>query len=223
MTEVFQFDHQTAQYNGKTVLSDFSFSIKAGEKVALIGKSGTGKSTLLNLMYGQRPEQSALIPQALGLVESLSVFHNTYMGKLDQHSWVHNLANLVYPLPAEKQHIGELLSTLNLSEKLFVAVGELSGGEQQRTAIARALYRDSAILLGDEPVSSLDEHQSRQVLGKLVSAHTTVVLALHHVAHALKYTDRVIGIDNGSIVLDSPTSALNAADLTGLYQDDEHQ
>ena len=220
MAQVFTFDHQSAHYNGKTVLSDFSFSIEDGEKVALIGKSGTGKSTLLNLMYEQQSNQSALIPQALGLVESLSVFHNTFMGRLDQHSWLHNLANLVYPLPAEKEHIAELLGTLNLSEKLFVAVGELSGGEQQRTAIARALYRNSAILLGDEPVSSLDEHQSRKILSKLVSSHTTVVLALHHVAHALEYTDRVIGIDNGSIVLDSPTSALNAGDLTELYQDD---
>jgi phosphonate transport system ATP-binding protein len=223
MEQVFKFDHQTAHYNGKTVLSDFSFNIKAGEKVALIGKSGTGKSTLLNLMYQQQPLKSALIPQSLGLVESLSVFHNTYMGRLDQYSCLYNLANLVCPLPTEKKQIGELLRTLNLTEKLFVPVGELSGGEQQRTAIARALYRDSAILLGDEPVSSLDEHQSRQVLSKLVSSHTTVVLALHHVAHALEYTDRVIGINNGSIVLDSPTSALNTADLTGLYQDHEHQ
>lgn len=220
MAALFIFKDQSAVYGSKTVLSKFSFSIESGEKVALIGKSGSGKSTLLNLMYKQQVARCALIPQDLGLVESLSAFHNTFMGKLDQHSRIYNFVNLVYPLPEEKRRVTELHRSLNLNDKLFVPVGELSGGEQQRVAISRALYAGRDILLGDEPVSSLDEHQSCEILNTIVTTHNTVVLALHDVGHALDYTERVIGLRNGLIALDSPTSDLNRADLIGLYQND---
>jgi phosphonate transport system ATP-binding protein len=220
MAALFTFKDQSAAYASKTVLSNFSFSIESGEKVALIGKSGSGKSTLLNLIYKQQVERCALIPQDLGLVESLSAFHNTFMGKLDQHSRIYNFVNLVYPLPEEKKRVSELHRSLNLNDKLFVPAGELSGGEQQRVAISRALYAGRDILLGDEPVSSLDEHQSCETLNTIVTTHNTVVLTLHDVGHALDYTDRVIGLRNGLIALDSPASDLSRADLIGLYQND---
>ncbi|MBT5559450.1 MAG: ATP-binding cassette domain-containing protein [Proteobacteria bacterium] len=220
MATLFTFKEESAAYGDKTVLSNFSFSIETGEKVALIGKSGSGKSTLLSLMQKQQTAGCALIPQDLGLVASLSSFHNTFMGKLDQHSRTYNFVNLVYPLSEEKRLVTELHRSLNLNDKLFVPVGELSGGEQQRVAIARALYAQRDILLGDEPVSSLDEHQSCDILNTIVTTHNTVVLALHDVDHALDYADRVIGLSNGSIALDSPACDLNRVDLIGLYQND---
>lgn len=220
MGSVFKFSNQTARYNGKAVLSNFSLSINSGEKIALIGKSGSGKSTLLGLMYEQCSDLCTLIPQDLGLVQSLSVFHNTYMGRLDKHSPFYNIINLVYPLNKEKIQVGKLLKPLGLDEKIFSSVGELSGGEQQRTAISRALYAQGKVLLGDEPVSSLDEHQSREILELILSSYDTVVLALHDVEHALQYTDRVIGLSNGVIALDAPTSGLKSEDLIDLYQDE---
>jgi len=218
--QVFKFSNQTAQYNGKAVLSNFSLSINTGEKIALVGKSGSGKSTLLGLMYEQRDTLCDLIPQNLGLVESLTVFHNTYMGRLEKHSPFYNIANLVHPLKKEKFHVGELLQLLSLEDKIFSSVGELSGGEQQRTAIARALYSHNEILLGDELVSSLDEHQSRQILRTILGSYETIVLALHDVSLALEYTDRIIGLNNGAIVVDAPTSELKSEDLIYLYQDE---
>jgi phosphonate transport system ATP-binding protein len=217
---MFEFSKQTARYNGKAVLSDLSLSVNAGEKIALVGKSGSGKTTLLELMYEQCADRCALIPQNLGLVESLSVFHNTYMGRLDKHSPFYNITNLFYPLKKEKREVSDLLKKLSLDEKIFTPVGELSGGEQQRTAIARALYTQKEVLLGDEPVSSLDEHQSQQILKAILNSHETVVLALHDVKYALQFTDRVIGLNNGQIALDAPTSKLKSDDLIELYQDE---
>lgn len=221
MTEapVFQLENKTTGYNGRPVLTDISLEINKGEKIALIGKSGSGKSTLLSLLYRQQTAQTALIPQEPGLVRTLSVFHNTYMGRLDYNAWPYNIINLVYPLPAPKATIIRLLKQLDLADKTFCPVNELSGGEQQRTAIARALYRDSKILLGDEPVSSIDEHQAGQLIRLLTASHETVILALHDVALALACTDRVIGLQKGRIALDAPATSLQSGDLISLYQD----
>ncbi len=82
----------------------------AGERVALIGKSGAGKSTLLSLMFDRWQAQNvALMPQALGLVDTLSVFHNVYMGRLDRHPWWRNLVTLARPWRRDIDEIVALL------------------------------------------------------------------------------------------------------------------
>ena len=216
--EAFHLEHATAAYNGTTVLQDISLSVSVGEKVSLIGVSGSGKSTLLGLLYRQLPERAALVPQDPALVRTLSVFHNTYIGRLDRNSVWYNLLNLAWPLPKEVSAITELLDLLGLAPKLHAAAGELSGGEQQRNAIARALYRGSDILLADEPVSAIDPSQSHTVLKLLTARHETVVLAMHDVRLALEYSSRVIGLRDGRIVLDRPTAGLEPDQLVSFYE-----
>lgn len=209
----------SAAYTGQQVIKDLSLTIEAGERVALVGKSGAGKSTLLRLLYAQRPQAAALVPQELGLVQTLSVFHNVYMGRLPRHATWYNLVNLIKPLRRELDQVRQVLMTLELEDKLFAPVGELSGGQRQRTAVGRALYQQGQVLLGDEPVSAVDEHQSHLVLKVIGDAYETTVLAMHDVNLALQYTDRVIGIKDGRIAVDQSTQGLTAADLTPLYQD----
>jgi len=209
----------SAAYTGEQILKDVSLTIEAGERVALVGKSGAGKSTLLRLLYAQRPEATALIPQELGLVQTLSVFHNVYMARLPRHPIWYNLINLIKPLQCEVEQVRQVLSTLELEDKLFAPVGELSGGQRQRTAVGRALHQGGQVLLGDEPVSAVDEHQSHVVLGAIHDAYETLVLAMHDVNLALQYTDRIIGIKDGRLILDRSTLGLNASDLASLYQD----
>lgn len=209
----------SAAYTGQQVLRDLSLTIEAGERVALVGKSGAGKSTLLRLLYRQHPQATALVPQELGLVQTLSVFHNVYMGRLPRNATWYNLINLIKPLSREIDQVRQVLMSLELEDKLLAPVGELSGGQRQRTAVGRALYQQGQVLLGDEPVSAVDEHQSHLVLKVIGDAYETTVLAMHDVSLALQYTDRVVGIKDGRIVLDQPTRGLTAADLTSLYQD----
>ena len=214
----FELSKAGAAYNGKAVLRDISLGIERGERIALVGKSGAGKSTLLRLLYGSGQNDTALLPQDLGLVKTLSVFHNVYMGRLHRNSTWYNLANLVKPFRREIDSITEILRKLRLEEKIFVPAGELSGGQQQRTAVARALFQGSPAFLGDEPVSAVDEHQAEIMLQCINDAHETVVLAMHDADLAIRYTDRVIGIVDGHIVMDRLSAAMVASDLDDLYK-----
>jgi phosphonate transport system ATP-binding protein len=216
---VFELRDASVLYNGRQVLENVSLRIGQGERVALVGKSGAGKSTLLKLFYRQQRRSTAIVPQELGLVKPLSVFHNVYMGQLHRHGSWYNLINLIHPLQREKAAVREIVERLELGEeKLLAPVGELSGGQQQRTAVARALHQGALALLGDEPVSSVDEHQSRVVMEAINGAYRTVVLAMHDVGLALAYTDRVVGLKNGRIVLDRPAADLESSDLDVLYR-----
>lgn len=216
---VFELRAANAAYNGHDVLKDVSLRIEAGERVALVGRSGAGKSTLLRLLYQHRAEEAALVPQDFGLVRALAVFHNVYMGRLHRHATWYNLANLIKPLAKEVKQVRAVLDTLGMEDKLFTPAGELSGGQQQRTAVGRALFQGGRVLLGDEPVSAVDEPQAHAVLSAINRDYETVVLAMHDVKLALRYTDRVIGIKDGRIALDEPTRTLRASDLESLYGD----
>lgn len=212
-----QLHSETASYQGVQTLHDIDLHIAEGEKLALVGQSGSGKSTLIKLIYDRYPVNTALVPQDYGLVHHLSVYHNIYIGCLDQHSTLYNLVNLVRPWPDQVKPVRAILSGLQLEEYLFRPVGQLSGGQKQRVAVARSLFQKGHLLLADEPVSSVDEQQSRVVLKQLLNGFSTIVLALHDIQLALLFCDRIIGLEKGRIVLDSPSKSLTTKDLLSLY------
>jgi len=207
----------TAGYAGNAVLHDIDLTINAGECVAVMGRSGAGKSTLLNLIYERLADRVALIPQAAALVKTLSVFHNVYMGRLDRHPTWHNLRTLVWPARRDIAEIEEALELVGLADKLFERAGTLSGGQQQRTSVARALYNDRSIVIGDEPVSALDRVQGADILRKLRSRHETAILAMHDITLALAHVDRIVVIEEGRIALDAPAHTITASDLVPYY------
>lgn len=214
---MFNLESASASYKDTVALTDITLHIPKGQKLALIGRSGAGKSTLLRLLYDQRPKDIALVPQDYGLVSSLSLFHNVYMGQLGRQPLWYNLVNLVKPLKQPVAEVAEILQQLQLADKLFEPVGQLSGGQQQRAAIARAIMQSGEILCADESVSSLDEQQSKLVMKLLCQRFNTLVLAMHDINLALEYCDRIIGLDQGRITLDAPTTKLNRNDLLELY------
>ena len=199
---MFNLQSANASYKDEIVLTDITLHIPAGQKLALVGHSGSGKSTLIKLLYEQRPKDIALVPQDYGLVASLSVYHNVYMGQLGRQSVGYNLLNLIKPLKKPVAEVEQILQEMQLSDKLFEPVAQLSGGQQQRTSIARAIMQGGDILLADEPVSSLDEQQSKLVMSLLCRLFDTVVLAMHDIDLALAYCDRIIGLDHGRITID---------------------
>ncbi len=212
-----QLQSETASYQGVETLHDIDLQVCEGEKLALVGQSGSGKSTLIKLIYERYPVNTALVPQDYGLVNNLSVFHNVYMGCLDQHSTFYNLVNLIRPKAEQVEVVRAILAGLQLEDYLFRPVGRLSGGQKQRVAVARSLFQKGHLLLADEPVSSVDEQQSRVVLNQMLNGFSTIVLALHDIQLALAFCDRIIGLEKGRIVLDSPAEAVTEKDLLSLY------
>ena len=208
---------ESASYQGVETLHDIDLLVTKGEKIALVGQSGSGKSTLIKLIYERYPINTALVPQDYGLVNHLSVYHNVYIGCLSQHSTLYNLANLIRPWSDQVRIVRAILVRLQLEEYLYRPVGRLSGGQRQRVAVARSLFQKGCLLLADEPVSSVDEQQSKVVLKQLLSGFSTIVLAMHDIQLALAFCNRIIGLEKGRIVLDSPSEELTSKDLLSLY------
>ena len=208
---------ESAGYNGRAILHGLSLKIENGERIALVGESGAGKSTLLRLIYERVGNAAALVPQELGLVQALTVFHNVYMGRLNERSVWRNLRNLLMPRGPDVAEVQVVVERMRLDDKLFANVGELSGGQQQRTAVGRALYHSGDMLIGDEPVSAVDEHQARDILEVVNTEKRSVVLAMHDRALAISFADRLIGIKDGRIVLDESSSGMKPSDLDHLY------
>ncbi len=209
----------TKCYNKLQVLKGIDLSVAAGEIVAIMGASGAGKSTLLHVLATlDKPDQGALQLGDTDLValqgNQLSAFRNQHIGFVFQF---HNLLpeftaleNVGMPgyirgLPRKKveAQAQKLLVMLNLADRLYHKPSELSGGEQQRVAISRALMNDPKIIFADEPSGSLDSKNAtalhalffklREKLGK------TFVLATHHQAFA-DMADRKLLIQDGRLV-----------------------
>lgn len=207
----------TASFSGKRVIGPLSLQVNPGDKIALVGKSGAGKSTLIRLIHERVNRDSSLIPQDLGLVNALSVFHNVFMGQLDKHSTWYNMITLARPFEKDRAEVLSLLQSLGMTEKLWTPAASLSGGQRQRVAIARALYRSAPVLLADEPVSALDGPMANSVMTHLRDRFTTSIIALHDVDLALKYCTRIVGIQHGQVALDQPSENLTASDIMSLY------
>ncbi|MDX1551124.1 MAG: ATP-binding cassette domain-containing protein [Marinobacter sp.] len=207
----------TASFGGERVIGPLSLSIRDGDRVALVGRSGAGKSTLISLIHQHVKGQSSLVPQNLGLVNALPVFHNVYMGRLDEHATWYNTLTLIRPFAKDTLEVKALLAELAMPEKIWIPAASLSGGQRQRIAVARALYRNSDLLLADEPISALDGPMAHMVMKLLKERFRTSVIALHDVELALAYCTRIVGIQDGQIALDEPSDKLTPADIMPLY------
>lgn len=215
---MFALAEYTLHQQGVTILDKISLKINHGEKVALLGASGAGKSSLLGALRTCAPADAAWCPQQGDLVPQLSVFHNLYMGALHRRTTLTNMRTLISPAADIRDEIEALADQLGLSDQLWQSIDQLSGGQAQRTALGRALYSRKPVLLADEPVSAIDELQAETLLRLALAQHATCVMALHDQQHALKFFDRVIGLRSGKIVLDSSVAALRAEQLRQLYQ-----
>lgn len=214
--------NETISYGDKTVLASVSLSIEKGERIALLGRSGTGKSTLLAQLYTRLAASEpvvALVPQGDVLVPALSVYHNITMGRLDRCSTIYNLANLIRPWPDDVKEAGTFAESVGLKDALWQTAATLSGGQKQRTVIARAFYRGGPIVLADEPVSAVDVTQGAQILDALRQRFETAIIAMHDVDLALGFATRIVGLKGGQIVFDGPTASIPRGQISDLYAD----
>lgn len=211
---------QSLGYGATPVLKGVSFALAPGEKVALLGRSGAGKTTLLGALHAALLAEGArvaLVPQEHGLVPPLCVMRNALMGRLDDHGAFYNLTNLIHPRAADRAGVGQIIEILGLRPEMGRTVEGLSGGQKQRVALARAFWRGGDVLLGDEPVSALDETQGAQVLAEIAARFDRVVLALHDVGQAMEFATRIVGLKGGRVVIDAAPDAIARADIEALY------
>jgi len=239
---MFELNNVTKIFDSQVVLNSITLSIAKGEKIALVGPSGAGKTTLLNLLanalkpdsgtihldqtlsYEQlsnkaQAKKVGMIRQQYDLVMPLTVINNVLAGKLSDWSFFKTLLSLI--VPQEKHLAQKALDRVGLENKTYERTSNLSGGEQQRVALARLLVQNPDAILADEPVSSLDPARAEDILKLLVSItgenSKTLIASLHSVNYAIKYFDRVIGIKDGNIHFDLPSSNITENHLNELY------
>jgi len=225
-----------------TALSPLEFAIRPGERVALAGLSGSGKTTLLQILAGLLPpdrgelfldsqpvarlrpgralsETVGLIQQQLDLVPQLPVVQNVLAGRLGQWGLLRSLVSLFSA--REREVALAALSRLGIADKIDERTSQLSGGEQQRVAIARLMLQAPKIILADEPVSSLDPARAEEILALLTdlaaASGRTIIASLHTPDLIRKYFTRVIGLREGVLQFDIPARELTAPVLDALY------
>lgn len=213
--------------NKFTALKEVSLEINKGDIVVVLGPSGSGKTTLLNLTSGLdtvtkgnihydslditklndrnltkfRKNKSGFIFQTYNLLEHLTVRENVLIGK---------------KLSKNPLDVDQILSVVELKRHEAKSMFELSGGEQQRVSIARALAKNPEVMFCDEPTGALDEKTGKKVLESLISANekfqTTFLIVTHNPGIAL-IGDRIIKMNSGIIISDIPNKRTSPSDI----------
>jgi phosphonate transport system ATP-binding protein len=234
-------------------LSAVDLRIEPGEMVALIGPSGSGKSTLLRAIAGlltadpgsgpievggrvvqQNGRLAAdvrntragigMVFQQFNLTERLPVITNVLVGMISRiPTW--RVVTGTFTV-AERRAALEALERVGILEQAWQRSGTLSGGQQQRAAIARALVQRPGLILGDEPIASLDPGSCRLVMESFARINredgATVVVSLHQIDWAVRFCSRVVALRAGRIVFDGPARDLCVDTLRSIYGGEFH-
>lgn len=228
-------------FNTQTqALKGVSLKVKKGEFISILGPSGSGKTTLLRSLNGLEtidsgeikfddnkitketlPEvrkKTGMIFQEFNLINNISSINNVLTGLLNSSS---KFLSMFYLFTKEqKLQALQALDTVGLLEKSYFRVDELSGGQRQRVGIARAIIKKPWLLLADEPVASLDPKAALSIMKLLKKVNKdfniTVICNLHQTNLALEFSDRIIGLTNGSIIFDQKPNSINQ-DINKLY------
>ena len=226
--------------NGTHALKGVSFKVKKGEFISILGPSGSGKTTLLRSINGLEPiengevifdnnkitkenlpevqRKTCMIFQEFNLVNNLSSINNVLTGLLNSSS---KFLSMFYLFTKEqKLEALQSLKTVGLLDKSYSRVDELSGGQRQRVGIARAIIKKPILLLADEPVASLDPKAALSTMKLLKKINKvfniTILCNLHQTNLAIEFSDRVIGLSDGSIVFDKEAKFLEK-NINKLY------
>lgn len=242
---VFELRDVRRRLGSTDALAGVDLTVRTGERVALAGPSGAGKTTLIALLNGTllptsgtvrifgrstteipRGELRSLqrrigtVYQQFHLVDELRVIHNVNAGKLARWSLARAALSLAAPRDADDAR--RVLERVGLGDRLHARTGDLSGGEQQRVALSRVLAQDPDVVLADEPIASLDRANAREVMDLLRDLVTergrTAVVSLHDMSFALSHCERVVGLRGGRVLFDRPAGEVTSDMTDELYR-----
>jgi phosphonate transport system ATP-binding protein len=241
----FRLDNVTRCWGERVAVKNLSLAIEKGQTVALVGPSGGGKSTLIRMLAGVlKPSAGAvyidnrdladfstddlrkhraacrIVEQSHLLVPQITVHQNVVAGQLSRWPWYKTTAAAFWPV--ERGRVRTILDSLGIGEHQWRLSSELSGGQMQRVAIGRALISEPAALLADEPTASLDPVTARSVTETILTEAkrrgVTLVFCTHWLDVVKSQCDRVLGLRDGALVLDSDPSAITQEVLDYLYE-----
>ncbi|AWB65210.1 ABC transporter ATP-binding protein [Saccharobesus litoralis] len=235
VSHLIKVDNLDWQVDRKSVLSGVSFTLSKGETVGVVGPNGAGKTSLLKCLYGehrnfagnisltgkpitqlsrnQLAKTIAVVAQTNVSIFNLSVYDVVRMGLLPHKALFES------DTEADINLINRALQQVDLLDKQHQAYATLSGGEQQRTLIARAIVQQSPILIMDEPTNHLDIYYQHQLIGLAKNTGRTLLLAIHDLNLAAQYCDRLILLNQGQVVADdTPNNVLTAKRLKQVFR-----
>ena len=233
--------------NGTLALEEADLHVEEGDFITILGPSGAGKSTLLRIINGlvdptggrlcfdgveltgagheelrSVRRRIGFIFQQFNLIKRISVLKNVLAGRLGYGKTVKTLCHMFSKGDIERAL--DCLSGVGTSQYACQRADTLSGGQQQRVAVARALVQEPKLILADEPIASIDPRSADAVMGLLKKVNEekgiTIMVNLHFVDYARRYSKRVIGINSGRIVFDGPVSDLSASLVEEIYAGD---
>ncbi|HEX3277992.1 MAG TPA: ATP-binding cassette domain-containing protein [Thermoleophilaceae bacterium] len=240
---VLRVENVAKRFGPVVALRDVSLNLRKGEVLGLLGDNGAGKSTLMKIICGfETPDAGQMflrgepyepksvdharmlgidtVYQDLALVDELSVYQNMFLRREQIHRPLPFLANRAMRAETRKalDEIGINIPRLNSP------VARLSGGQRQAIAVARTVYSEADILLLDEPLAAMGAKEGSRILDLIErlkkSGEVSIIMVLHNYVHVLASCDRVNLIQDGSIVLDKPTSETSVQELTEIVVDE---
>lgn len=245
METIIEVKNLKKNYGDREILKDISFSIEKGEIISIIGESGAGKSTLMRCINGLEAinsgsikfydtditklrekernsikKQMAYVFQDLNIIDNMYVIENVLIPFLNRKNFIQVLLNRFSR--AEYERALYCLEKVGIGKLAYTKAKYLSGGEKQRVAIARSIAPNVDLILADEPISSLDEKNSFQIMEIFKRINTkknkTIILNLHNVEIAKKFSDKILALKNGEIFFFKKSSEVNEDDIRQVYQ-----
>ena len=244
MKPLIELNNISYKYKNKKILKDINLKINEGEKIALIGKSGAGKTTLISILNGMKKQTNGdvkiysksfnnldnsqkskigTIWQDLRLIDDLSAEQNVNCGLLCNQNLIFTLKNLLNISSFLKAH--KCMDLCQLQSSIYSKdLKNISGGQKQRIAISRSIIQEPEILFADEPFNNLDPKLCNYLKNLFISGlnnykikfPNTILFSMHKIDLLDGFT-RLIGLKNGEIYFDIPRDELNVSYLENIY------